>query len=184
MRLGWTVLCAVIWKYLTSLSLRLVLFLYIPSTSIRGWLFSISKLIEPMHFFYIFDVAKNGCSLLAWLIDINKRHHHHAFTSPGTISNEHSGIYNTRRRRTKICWGRNYLYRWNIYVFSPYYFVFIGHFYHKYFHCWLYLAAKAYKGFDSELECTTFRILRDILWRTDRAPNRYWWTNYKGKKII
>ena len=108
LRLGWTVLCAVIWKYLTSLSLRLVLFLYIPSTSIRGWLFSISKLIEPMHFFYIFDVAKNGCSLLAWLIDINKRHHHHAFTSPGTISNEHSGIYNTRRRRTKICWGKNY----------------------------------------------------------------------------
>ena len=42
-------------------------------------------------------------------------------------------------------------------------YVFIAHFYHKYFHCRLYLAAKAYKGFDSELECTTFRVLRDIL---------------------
>ena len=42
-------------------------------------------------------------------------------------------------------------------------YVFIDNFYHKYFHCRLCLAAKAYKGFDSELECTTFRILRDIL---------------------
>ena len=41
--------------------------------------------------------------------------------------------------------------------------VFIDNFYHKYFHCRLCLAAKAYKGFDSELECTTFRILRDVL---------------------
>lgn len=39
----------------------------------------------------------------------------------------------------------------------------IAHFYHKYFHCRLYIAAKAYKGFDSKLECTAFRILRDIL---------------------
>ena len=43
------------------------------------------------------------------------------------------------------------------------YFQNIAHFYHKYFHCRLYIAAKAYKGFDSKLECTTFRILRDIL---------------------
>ena len=41
--------------------------------------------------------------------------------------------------------------------------VFIAHFYQKYFQCRLYLAAKAYKGFDSELERTTFGILRDIL---------------------
>ena len=39
----------------------------------------------------------------------------------------------------------------------------IAYFYHKYFHCRLYIAAKAYQGFDSKLECTTFRILRDIL---------------------